>query len=219
MGSACFGKKVNKKELKKSKNRPKTYLGASAIGWYGNRGDEILTENDAPGTGFLPECTVAWEQAHDEIAALGPRVAKLRIGIVFSTKGGALPELMLPIKFGAATYFADGRAWYSWAHIDDICGQFLFVLENEKLDGVFNAVAPNPLVIKDLSKKIARGMGRNWAISMPVPAFLLRIIFGEMADCVLNSDRVSCEKLLAAGFKFKFLDAELAVRDLILSEL
>lgn len=195
--------------------RPKTYLGASAIGFYGNRADEILDEKSTTSPGFLPECTVLWEKAHDEIASLGIRTALLRIGIVFSTKGGALPELMLPIKFGTATYFADGRAWYSWIHIDDLCGQFLCLLENEKWSGVFNGVAPNPLVIKDLSKKIARGMGRGWAVPMPVPAFVLRIIFGEMADCVLNSDRVSSEKIERAGFHFQFTDPEIAVRDLL----
>ncbi len=123
--------------------------------------------------------------------------------------------MMRPIRFGSATWFGDGRAWYPWLHIDDLCRLFLFLLENENLSGVFNAAAPEPLTIKELTRKIASGMGRPWAVGMPVPAFALRLLFGEMADCLLNSDRVSSEKIRVAGFDFQFNDAEAAVRDLL----
>lgn len=215
IGSRVDSTKLLKTAILTAKNRPSVYLAASAIGFYGHRGHEMLDENSAAGQGFLPECTVAWESATDEISALQIRTVKLRIGVVFSTKGGALVELMKPVRFGISPIFADGEGWNSWIHLDDLCGQFLFFLKNENQSGIFNAVAPNPLKTRELSRKIAVSMNRKWAISMPVPAFGLRLIFGEMADVVLNSNRVSAEKMEAAGFEFQFPDVENALADLL----
>lgn len=199
----------------KAEKKPSVYLAASATGFYGHRGEEILTENSTAGRGFLPECTVAWEAAADEISSLGIRTVKLRIGVVFSTKGGALVELMKPARFGISPVFADGEGWNSWIHIDDLCRQFLFFLKNENQSGVFNSVAPNPLKIRELSQNIAVAMNRKWAILMPVPTVFLRLFLGEMADVVLNSTRVSSQKMEATGFGFQFPKVENALADLL----
>lgn len=194
--------------------RPRAYVGASAIGIYGNTGEQWNREADPPGAeGFMPPVSVDWENSHRAVADLGVRTVVPRIGIVLSRKGGALPEMEKPVRFGLGAYFADGRAWYSWIHIDDLCRMLLFALENEHLAGVYNAVAPHPARNIDLVKAIARAMGKT-ALFAPAPAFALRLLLGEMADVVLNSNRVSADKILEAGFAFSFPELEAALRDM-----
>lgn len=191
---------------------PKVYVSASAIGYYGNTGEKWLVETDPPGEGFLSECCVVWEQAADTVAALGIRTVKFRFGIVLEQDGGALAEILRPMRFGIAAYFADGRAWYSWIHRDDVCRMLLWAIENE-VEGVFNAVAPAPVRNKELIKQVVRAR-RKPAPVMPAPAFALRIMLGEMADAVLFSNRVSSEKAVAAGFVFQFPELEGALADI-----
>lgn len=180
----------------------KSFTAASAIGFYGNRGEELLTEESAPGSGFLPEVCTAWEAASSEIEKLGHRTTIVRIGIVLSMKGGALPQLLLPFRFLMGTWFGSGRQWYSWIHIDDLCRIFCEAIKNEKLSGIYNGVAPHPVRNRDFVATLRRALERP-ALLLPVPSFLLRLPLGEMADAILDSTRVSSDKLTTGGFDFE----------------
>lgn len=191
--------------------RPKAYLSSSAIGYYGNSGERMMVETDAPvGGGFMVECCQQWEQAADEVAVLGIRTVKFRIGIVLAKDGGALAEIVKPLRFGLGTYFADGQAWWSWIHLDDVCRMFIWAIENQEVEGVFNAVAPNPVRGKHLVEATAKTM-RQPAVFVPAPAFALQLALGEMSAVVLNSNLVSSEKVSRAGFKFAYQELEEAL--------
>jgi uncharacterized protein (TIGR01777 family) len=195
--------------------KPKAYISASAIGFYGNRGDEWLTESSEPQPeDFLSECTMAWENAAKSMAKSKIRTAIFRIGIVLSMNGGALPEMILPMKFGARVSFGDGKAYYPWVHIDDVCHMFIWALENEKVNGIYNAVAPKPLMIKDLVKEIQEARG-GFAFPIPAPSFALKLVMGEMADMLLNSARVSAEKISASEYEFKFPEIQPALKNIL----
>lgn len=197
--------------------KPKAYLSASAIGYYGNQGDEWLTEESASRPEeFLSEVTIAWEQSAKAMMDLDIRTAIFRIGIVLSTKGGALPEIMLPMKFGANVSFGDGSAYYPWIHIDDVCKMFIWGIENKKIDGIFNATAPQPMKIKDLVNVINKSRGGfTFPFQFPAPSFALRLAMGERADMLLNSARVSSEKISKNGFEFSFPEIENALGDIL----
>ena len=184
--------------------RPKAYLSSSAIGYYGDSGEQLMTESDAPvGSNFLVECCKKWEHAADEVATLGIRTVKFRIGIVLAKGGGALPEIVKPLRFGLGTYFADGQAWWSWIHLDDVCRAFIWAIENQQVEGVFNAVSPVPVRGIELVKATAKAM-RQPAIFVSAPALTLQLALGEMSAVVLNSNRISAEKALKAGFEFRY---------------
>ncbi|MCA0238341.1 MAG: TIGR01777 family oxidoreductase [Bacteroidetes bacterium] len=190
--------------IRKSGRRPKALVSAAAIGYYGNSGEKEMLESDLPvGNGFMVDCCERWEQAADEIAQLSIRTVKLRIGIVLGKEGGALREMLKPFLFGIGAYFGNGQAWYSWIHRDDICRMMIWALEQDEVEGVFNAVAPNPVRNKTLVQAIARARKKP-AILMPVPAFALKIALGEMSATILNSNRVSSEKVEQAGFTFLY---------------
>lgn len=199
---------VLRKAFQEGTHMPRTYLSASAIGFYGNSGEQWMDETSAPVEDtFMVECSGAWENAAEEIGALGIRTVILRIGVVLAKEGGALPEFVKPLRFGLGAYFGNGQAWYSWVHLDDICQIFIWALENEQVAGVFNAVAPNPVRNIDLVKATAKAM-RQPAVFAPAPPFVLRLMLGEMSAVVLNSNRVSSEKIRAAGFHFSFPQVE-----------
>lgn len=199
--------------MERSGHRPQVYLAASAIGYYGNSGERVMHESDEPvDQSFMVECCREWEQAHAKITALGIRTAVLRIGVVLAQEGGALAEFVKPLRFGLGTYFADGQAWYSWIHHDDVCRIFLWAMDNPAASGVYNAVAPHPARNHDLVRETARAM-HQWAIPLPAPAFAMRLFLGEMSAVVLNSNRVSADKLLAAGFQFQHPKLEEALAD------
>jgi len=201
--------------IQKLETKPKAYLSAAAIGIYGDRGDEPLSEaSDIGKKGFLVESCVAWENAIQVAAEQnGIRNASLRIGIVLSTKGGALPKMMLPINFFTASYFGDGQQWYSWIHIDDVCQMFIKLMEDESLEGIYNATAPNPLTNKDLTKQLVDALGKR-ALVIPAPKAALRMGMGEMADVVLNSNKIFPTRMEAAGFAFQFPEFKAAIKDL-----
>lgn len=197
--------------------RPRAYLSASAIGIYGNSGERMMTEADAPAdNSFMVDCCRQWEAAADEVAALGIRTVKFRIGIVLAVEGGALAEFVKPLRFGLGAYFADGKAWYSWIHRDDVCRLFLWAMDNPELTGVFNAVAPNPVRNKQLVQSTAKALGRA-AIVAPAPALALRLVLGEMSAVVLNSNRVSAQKAVQAGFRFEYPDLDEALAHVLKS--
>lgn len=197
------------------KTPPEAFLSASAIGYYGDRGEELLKETDPPGeSGFLPESVTRWEGAILTIDDLGIRTVGFRIGIVLSTQGGALEKMMLPARFRIGGYFGDGRQWYSWIHIDDLCRMFLFALEQPDLGGFFNAAAPTPVRNKELVRELSAAMGKP-AFLVPGPEPVLRLALGEMAETILSSTRVSAEKILETGFSFRFPTLRPALEDLI----
>ncbi len=193
---------------------PAAFLSSSAIGIYGNTGNRWVQEDDPPGKGFLAESCIIWEKAIDEAAAAGIRTVGLRIGVVLSTRGGALEKFLIPLRFRVAGYFGDGSMWYSWIHIDDVCRMFLFALENEDLRGYYNAVAPHPVTNKELIEQLVRAYGKPVLIA-PAPAFALRLTMGEMADVVLNSNRISADKIQTDGFQFEFPELLPALQDLL----
>lgn len=191
------------KGLKEAEHRPKAFLSSAAIGFYGNRGDELVDENSTPGTGFLTESCLDWENAIEEVNTTGTRSVAVRIGIVLSTSGGALEKMLTPVKWGVSGYFGDGKQWYSWIHIDDLCALFIHFLEHDETQGFYNGVAPNPSRNKAFAQAIMRAHPKKQVV-LPVPAFLLRAVMGEMADIVLYSTKANSAKTEASGFVFKY---------------
>ncbi|MBK9014279.1 MAG: TIGR01777 family protein [Saprospiraceae bacterium] len=193
----------------------KAFISASAVGFYGSRGDQLMTEDDPAGKdSFLAESVAAWEKAVEKIAETGLRTVVLRIGVVLSTCGGALEKMLIPFRFFNATYFGNGQQWMSWIHIDDICRMFMAAIENEQLNGIYNGVAPHPARNRDLVVKLKNALGKP-AILLPAPEFALRAAMGEMADVVFDSTRVSSKKIEATGFRFQFPDLLPALGDLL----
>jgi uncharacterized protein (TIGR01777 family) len=201
--------------LKKTNKKPKALISASATGFYGNQtGNILLTESDKAGTDFLAQVTVDWENATLPIQEdLAIRTVRLRIGIVLSESGGALTKIIQPIQLGLGGKLGSGRQYMPWIHIDDLCKIFLFCLENEKISGTFNAVSPFPVDNATFTKIAAKILNRPafWVI----PAFLIRIIFGEMSSIVLTGNNVSSEKIQKAGFEFEFEKLEDALTNLL----
>lgn len=207
-----------KQALQRTGHRPKAYLAASAIGYYGNSLERLMQESDVPAdSSFMVQCCQQWEAASDEILELGIRTVVLRIGVVMSKEGGALAEFLKPLRFGLGTYFADGQAWYSWIHRDDLCRIFLWAMQEDAASGVFNAVAPRPERNIELLKKTAKAWGKP-ALFLSIPAFALRLVLGEMSAVVLNSNRVSAQRLLEAGFDFSYPHAAGALKQVLLEE-
>lgn len=191
----------------------RSVISASGVGYYGNRGNELLTEESTAGKGFLANSCIEWEKAVDEGKQQQLRVVKLRTGVVLSREGGALPSMAKPIKLGLGAPLGSGRQWMPWIHIRDIVEMYSFALENEALEGVFNAAAPQPVTNADLTKTIARVLEKP--VLLPsVPALVLRVIMGEMSSVVLNSTRTSSKKIKDEGFTFKFPELTSALRDI-----
>jgi len=202
-----------KKYIENGICKASSYLSASAMGYYGDRGNTLLTEDMAPGEGFLAESTQEWEAAIKAVADTGIRTVALRIGLVLSTQGGALEQLLLPLTFRVSTYFGNGRQWYSWIHIDDLANMFIHALNHPEMQGFYNAVGPNPLTNKAFAKTLAQAKPGP-VLTLPVPAFLLRIMLGEMATAVLISTKVSVQKIQETGFGYQFPQLGAAFQDL-----
>ena len=197
--------------LAKAAEKPKVFICASAIGYYGDRGDEILREDSAAGSGFLPEVCRQWESAAKVAFDAGIRTASLRTGVVLSASGGALRAMLLPFKLGLGGRIGSGRQWMSWIDLQDMAGAILHILKTDLLQGPVNMVAPRPVTNGEFTKTLA-GVLHRPAI-FPVPAFAAKLAFGEMADeLLLSSQRVEPAKLTASGYPFRFkeLKASLA---------
>lgn len=182
--------------------RPQVLICASAIGIYGSRGDEILTEKSAPGDDFLALLVVDWEKAAVLAEALGIRVVRLRLGVVLGKDGGALTKMLPPFRLGLGGRLASGRQWMSWIHIDDVISLMLQSLENARVHGAVNATAPEPVSNAEFTQELAAAIHRP-AI-FPIPKLALKLLFGEMASVVLASQRVVPEAAKAAGFEFQY---------------
>jgi uncharacterized protein (TIGR01777 family) len=197
--------------LKKLTRPPRVFLGGSAIGFYGDRGDEELTESSPPGSDFLADLTREWEAASLRASEFGARVVILRTGVVLDRNGGALPRVILPFRFGAGGRLGSGRQWMSWLALEELVAMIQFALSASSLTGAANAVAPLPVRNAEFTKVLARVLHRP-AI-FPAPAFALRLALGEMADALLlSSQRVLPKKFETLGYKFVLPDLESALR-------
>ncbi len=189
----------------------KTFISASAVGYYGDRNDEILYEESESGTGFLADCCKQWEAAVDEGLKSGIRVVKLRIGIVLSKQGGALSELARPVSFFVGAPLGSGKQWMPWIHLTDLVSIFEKALENSDYSGTFKACTPYPVTNYEFTKILAKKLFRPvWPVN--VPEFVLKSMLGEMSTVILNSTRTSPQKLMDMGFRFRYqgLDAALS---------
>jgi hypothetical protein len=196
--------------LKTQKHNVKSVISASAIGYYSDRGEELMTENSAPFTDFMAKCCIAWEAAVDEGKQLGLRIAKFRTGVVLD-KGGALSKMALPVKLFVGSPLGSGRQWIPWIHVLDVIGMYMFAIENENFEGIYNMVAPNPVTNKQLTQAIAKTLHKPlWLPN--VPAFLLKLLLGEMSTIVLGSTKVSAQKIEAAGYEFKYTEVSSALK-------
>lgn len=189
------------------------YIAASAIGYYGNTGDALTDENSRVGSGFMADCCRSWEEASWSLADTTARLAILRIGVVLSKQGGALPKNLGTLRFGLATYFGKGQQFFPWIHIEDVCNVIIFSIENNHVQGIFNAVSPTPITSYQFAEALADVRG-GFHIKVSAPAFVLRLALGEMADVVLQGSRVSAQKIMGAGFRFQFPTISLALKDL-----
>jgi len=190
----------------------KHFISASAIGIYGNRGDEELNEESQLGDDFLAGICKDWEIESDYLQDIGVRVVNPRIGIVLSPHGGALQKMMLPFCLGLGGPIGLGKQWMSWIHLKDLVDIFIHLLENSTLVGPFNACAPRPATNYDFSKTLAESLGRPMVF--PVPSLMLKILLGEMSTLVLSSQKVSPQKIIKGGFNFKFPDLASALENL-----
>ncbi len=202
------------KTLEKLNHKPKAFISASAVGFYGNRGDELLTEDAVPGKGFMSEVCQRWEEAAQKVADTGIRTVIFRIGIVLSSKGGTLPKIMQSLPLRVASYFGNGKQWYPWIHIEDMVRLFLFAIENDALNGTFNATAPNPEICKKLVQETVSATGKR-AFIVPSPSYSLRMIMGEMADILLAGQRTTAAKIQKVGFQFQFPELSTALQSIV----
>lgn len=201
------------KTLKGNKNQVTTFISAAAVGYYGDRIDEVLTEESPAGTDFLAECCVKWEKSADQFEALGIRVVKIRTGVVLAKDDGALPAMATPIKFFTGTPLGSGKQWVPWIHHYDMTQIYIHMLEDSTISGPYNACAPFPVTNKTMTKAIAKELKRPvWPFN--VPEKVMKMILGEMSVIVLNSINTSAEKLASTGFMFKHTTLEAALSDI-----
>ncbi len=194
-------------------HKPRVVIQASGVGYYGPSGGEEITEETPPGHDFLAQVAVEWEASTAPLETLGVRQVVIRTGVVLSTAGGALPRMLLPFRLFAGGCLGSGRQWFPWIHIADEVGAIRFLIENESASGPFNLTAPIPLSNAEFSHLLGERLRRPTL--MPVPAFALRLIFGEMATIILDGQRAIPQHLLQLGFTFQFSEAEFALRDLL----
>ena len=194
------------------KVKPKVLVSASAIGWYGARGEEILTEQSPPGAGFLSEVCQEWEKEAMRAGEFGVRVVMLRIGFVLGIDGGAL-ELMLPIfKLGLGGNLGNGKQWMPWVHADDVANLFVHGVESD-ISGVWNATSPNPVTNAAFTREL--GIALHRPAVLPVPGFALKLVFGEFGEHMLDSARVIPKAALDAGFSFRYPELSSALAQLL----
>jgi uncharacterized protein (TIGR01777 family) len=209
--SRTVGTRVLVEALKQCENPPKHFISASAIGFYGDRKDEILTEHSRKGTGFFPEVCDEWEIEAKKAEDFGARVVLMRIGVVLAKDGGALEKMLTPFKFGVGGTIGSGEQWMSWIAMDDIVAIVHFFLDGENLKGAFNLTAPNPVTNAEFTKTLGTALNRPTVL--PLPAFAIKLLFGEMGEkLLLQGARVLPKRLEAAGFIFQFTDLESAIK-------
>jgi uncharacterized protein (TIGR01777 family) len=200
--------------LAKMNARPSVLVSASAIGIYGNRGDETLTEESKPGTDFLASLAQEWEAEALKAEALGIRVVLARFGIILAREGGALPKMLTPFKLGAGGRLGSGKQWMSCVTLEDVVGSLRLAIENKSARGAINLVAPQPVQNAEFTKALAKALHRP--ALFPAPAFALRLALGEMADALLlSSQRVAPQTLEKLGYHFLHSDLSAALKNLV----
>lgn len=208
--------------LKENEHHLKSFVSASAIGWYGEdpkplERKEGFIESDLPSKDFLGETCLLWEASVEPVSALGIRLVKLRTGIALSNDGGAFKEYKSPLNFGVATILGSGKQIVSWVHIDDLCRMYCTAIEDIYLRGSYNAAAPEPVSQKKLILTLGQRMRNKFFIPIYVPSFILKLIFGKRSIELLKSATVSSKKIKATGFTFLFPSIESAVDDLVVN--
>jgi uncharacterized protein (TIGR01777 family) len=212
--SRVLGTRNLAQALAKAPQRPRLLISGSAIGYYGDRGEEILGENSASGKGFLPEVCREWEAATQPATDAAIRTVQVRIGVVLSPDGGALQKMLLPFRLGLGGKMGNGSQWWSWIHVQDLVGAIHHILKNDLLQGPVNVVSPRPVSNSDFTKILAGVLSRP-AI-FPMPAFAARLAFGQMADeLLLASQRVEPAKLVASGYPFQYSDLKKALQEIL----
>jgi hypothetical protein len=212
--SRIRGTQLIARAIARAEPPPKVFICASAIGYYGDRGDELLTENSAPGAGFLPDVCKEWEASTKAAAEKGVRTVSLRLGVVLSPDGGALKKMLLPFKLCVGGVMGSGKQYWSWVAIDDVIGAALHALTNAKVSGPVNVVSPSPVTNRDFTKALGRALSRPTIA--PMPAFAARLVFGEMGEALLlASSNVKPSKLLESGYAFKFPELDGALKHLL----
>jgi uncharacterized protein len=193
--------------------KPGVVIQASAVGYYGVRGDEPVTEADHAGNDFQARVCVDWEESTAEVEAAGVRRVIMRTGVVLDAREGALPRMLLPYRFFAGGPLGSGKQWFSWIHLDDDIAAMRFLIDSPQAAGVYNLSAPNPLTNAEFGRAIGSALGRPSFI--PAPGFAIRMVFGEMATIILDGQRVIPERLLASGYKFKYTHAVPALKSIL----
>lgn len=203
-------------KLKEKNIRPAAFISASGSSYYGeDSGDTRNTENSPAGNDFLSHVTIEWEKAADTVAKLGIRTVKLRTGIVLSMEGGAIPKMASPARFGFGAPLGSGKQWVSWIHVDDICQMYIDAMENENWNGAYNAIASPPVTNEELTKQICIALDKpQWLPN--VPAFALKMAFGEMANVVLGSSYLVNKRIAEeTGFHYKYPDLSEALKEVL----
>lgn len=211
--SRVLGTRHLVESIKSLETKPKVVLCASATGYYGHRGDEVLTEESGAGEGFLAETCREWEKEAKVLETLGVRVVFVRIGIVLGRGGGALAKMLPPFRMGVGGRLSHGKQWMSWIHREDLTRLVVWALENEEVRGAVNGTAPGAVTNAQFTRVLARALRRPAVF--PVPEFVLKLVFGEMARVLLESQRVKPEVAEEKGFVFKYPNLEPAVRELL----
>lgn len=197
----------------KAQMKPAAFIAASAIGYYGDRGEDVLTEESAPGKDFLAETCVGWERESRRAGELGLRVAVVRMGIVLGREGGALKQMLGPFKAGVGGPVGSGKQWVSWIHIDDVVGLIEFALRYDRVYGAVNATSPQPVRNAEFAKELGTVLGKPSLVM--APAFGLKLMYGEMANLVLGSQRVIPEAASRAGYVFRYPELRDALRQIL----
>ena len=197
----------------KSSNKPSVFISASGIGYYGDSGDNILTEESPVGKDFLADVCKVWEREAAKIETYGVRSVRVRTGLVLSPDEGALKQMLPPFKYFIGGSLGSGKQWASWIHIDDIVGIYIHAIDNAKLKGAINAASPTPVRMQEFAKTLGHVLNRPSLFS--VPKFVLKIVVGEAAEVVTASQRIDINKLLNSGYHFKFSNLEKALNNLL----
>ena len=200
--------------LAQARDKPQVFVCGSAIGYYGNRGDEILREESAPGAGFLAEVCQDWEEATTPAVRADIRTAHIRTGVVLSPKGGALGAMLTPFRMGLGGRTGSGQQWLSWIDVRDMVGAIHHILKNDLIQGPVNMVAPKPVRNADFARTLANALSRP-AI-FPLPAFAVKLVFGEMGeDLLLGSQKVEASKLISTGYPFRYRELKTSLESLL----
>jgi len=204
------------KKINETQAKPKAFISASATGYYGAiTSDKTFVETDTPANDFLGKTCLNWEESADKFAETGIRTVKIRTGLVLTKKGGALEKMLVPVKLGLGSPIGSGKQYMPWIHIDDLCNIYMKAIEDTKMEGAFNAVAPEHITNKEFMKTLAEVLKKPFWFPN-IPSFVLKIVFGEMSKIVLKGSKVSSEKIIKVDYRFEFTNLKDAFDDLFI---